>query len=194
MKTKTVLINLVILVCVALLGYSLTLYFNGQKPDIIVQPEAPAEKMADKDTVPDYSFVAMDGEEYSLQQFRGKIVLLNFWASWCAPCIKEFPHLIEIANNHPDDLVFIGLSSDVAEKTMLAFVEKFENKMDAKLDTDNIIIALDRDEATHRLFRTYRLPETLIIDQDGVMREKLIGADWTVEYVEKQIEEINSEQ
>ncbi|MBL4805567.1 MAG: hypothetical protein JKY71_11980, partial [Alphaproteobacteria bacterium] len=82
----------------------------------------------------------------------------------------------------------------VAEKTMLAFVEKFENKMDAKLDTDNIIIALDRDEATHRLFRTYRLPETLIIDQDGVMREKLIGADWTVEYVEKQIEEINSEQ
>lgn len=189
---NTLIINALILASIALVGYSITLYLDKKPPAIIVQPEAPTEKIDSGDAAAEFAFTTADGEEYTLQQFEGKIVLLNFWASWCPPCVKEFPHFIEIAKNHPDDVVFIALSSDVSEKTMLEFVQKLEKKSGEKLDAENVLITHDKNEATHKIFRTYKLPETLIIDQDGTMREKLVGADWTVEYVEKIIAELKA--
>ena len=189
---NNILLNCLILVSLAFTGYAATIFFNKTTPTIIVQPEAPVETIEEPDTVANFTFTDMKGDEYSLQQFKGKIVLLNFWASWCPPCVKEFPHFIEIAKKHPDDVVFIALSSDVSEKTMLEFVQKLEKKSGEKLDAENVLITHDKNEATHKIFRTYKLPETLIIDQDGIMREKLVGADWTVEYVEKIIAELKA--
>ncbi len=186
--------NALILVCIALLGYALTLYFDYQKPHIIIQPEAPAIEMTGSETAPDFSIATPDGQEYSLQQFRGKIVLLNFWASWCPPCVKEFPHFIEIAEKYKDDVVFIALSSDIDEQSMLDFAQKLEQARDISLDQENIVIALDTKSITQQTFSSYLLPETLIIDQNGIMREKLVGADWTIEYLGKRIEKLKSEQ
>ena len=191
---NNILLNCLILVSLAFTGYAATIFFNKKTPTIIVQPEAPVETIEEPDTVADFTFTDMKGDEYSLQQFKGKIVLLNFWASWCPPCVKEFPHFIEVANAHPEDVVFIGLSSEKKKKTMIEFVQKIEKDWGDKLNAPNILIAHDKEEATHRIFRTYKLPETMIIDQNLELREKLIGADWTVEYLNKKIEELKSEQ
>lgn len=187
------LTNILILVAVAVFGYSLTVYFDNKSPQIIKQPEAPSVKMKDSLASPDFTFTTPDGTQHTLHGFKDKIILLNFWASWCPPCVKEFPHFIEIAENYKDDVIFIALSSDTNEEAMMNFVRKLEAEPNISLAQENIIIALDTDNVTQQTFSTFRLPETLIIDRNSNIREKLIGADWTVEYLEEQIEKLISE-
>ena len=181
---KNTALNILIVIALGFLAYQATLYFESRKPLVIVQPEAPSEKPADLEKVPDFSFTAFDQTLHNIKDFEGKVVLINFWASWCAPCVKEFPHLIDTAKNHPEDVVLIGLSSDIDTPTM----EQFFTKMDFDpAQHRNIYMVLDEDSLTQNVFQTFALPETLIIDQDGNMREKLIGADWEQAYLEKQI-------
>jgi len=135
---------------------------------------APARK-----TIPEFTFTDTIGTEHNIQDFRGKIVLLNFWASWCAPCLKEFPAFIEIANTH-DDIIIIALSSDFKDSTMNIFLTKMANTYPKTFPTKNFITALDTNmRITQTLFKIMRLPETIIIDKQGQIREKIIGANWT---------------
>lgn len=178
-------INAAVLILIALAAYIATLHLENHKPDIIVQPEAPVEKVQTGQTAPDFTFSATDGKTYPLSDFKGKIIILNFWASWCPPCIKEFPHFIKAAQTFKDDIIFIGVSSDLNENAM----NKFLTKIEGDLKAPNILIALDADQnITKNLFQTYRLPETILIDQNQVMRTKIIGADWTYDDLSKQIE------
>lgn len=136
---------------------------------------------------PDFVFTAIDNKTGSLKEYEGKIVLLNFWASWCAPCIEEFPRLIEIAQNFKGDVVLLAVSSDIEEKPIREFLKRFSDK----IGKSDIIIVHDRDfSITQDIFQTVRLPETLIIDQNQRIREKIAGAAWTYEDMVKLIEEI----
>ena len=180
---NNILLNCLILVSLAFTGYAATIFFNKTTPTIIVQPEAPVETIEEPDTVADFTFTDMKGDEYSLQQFKGKIVLLNFWASWCPPCIKEFPHLIEIAEQFSDQITLIALSSDHDKDAMMRFV----NKLDLE-GKSNILIALDEEQKiTKELFGTYKLPETILITPEQIMHSKVIGGDWNKHEMENHI-------
>jgi len=125
----------------------------------------------------------------ALAAFKGKVTLVDFWASWCSPCIKEFPNFLKAAQEFNDQIVFIALSSDLDEETMTKFLKKLAQTSESPLQQDNVFIALDTDQnITQDLFQVYRLPETILIDSNQRMRSKLIGANW--EYVDliKQID------
>ena len=121
----------------------------------------------------------MNGTERHINDFREKTVILNFWATWCAPCVIEMPQLFEIAASR-DDIVLIALSSDLNTEALDKFLAKMNQK---HLKSGNIVIALDQKRMiTQGTFGTYRLPESIIISPEGKMLRKVVGAvDWTQE-------------
>ena len=113
-----------------------------------------------------------DGSQnVSLKEYRGKIVVLNFWASWCPPCLEEFPSLIQLQRDMPT-VVVLAVSFDTDANAYRQYL------------TDNhitgITTILDLSQQSNHAFDTSRPPETYIIDRRGVIRRKFIGAqDWT---------------
>jgi cytochrome c biogenesis protein CcmG, thiol:disulfide interchange protein DsbE len=117
----------------------------------------------------------------SLSQFKGKPVVLNFWASWCAPCVEEMPSLVQLQKIMGDKVTILAVSEDADDKAYRQFVQ------DHNVD---LLTVRDPKEAANTLYGTFKFPETYIIDKDGVIRRKFIGAtDWTnpeiVDYLNK---------
>jgi thiol-disulfide isomerase/thioredoxin len=106
----------------------------------------------------------LDGESLDSEPFKDKILILNLWATWCNPCIKEMPDLVEMQNELPDDFVLL-LASDEALNKIQTFTEKraFDLKF---LQVQNSIESLG----------VYALPTTFIIGKDGQLLETLVGA------------------
>lgn len=192
--------NLILLLLTIILGAGITygLDYAGIMHSAALQPlESTTSKAktptraAKNKTVPNFTFKILEGDVLSIKDLRGKIVVLNFWASWCAPCVKEFPHFLKLAKEYPDHVVFLALSSDHKPEDMNRFLSKMAYQHPAEMDLENVKIALDEKGAiTRDIFQTYRLPETIIIGPKGKMRHKLIGADWDYEFLEQIIAKI----
>ena len=106
------------------------------------------------------------GTGYRYEDLRGKTVVINYWAVWCAPCIKEIPELIALGENHPDIEVF-GVNYDMPDPETMA-------KQIADLEITFPVF--DRDP--HTDFGTDKpevLPTTLIVDPEGQLKEVLVG-------------------
>jgi len=96
-----------------------------------------------------------------------RIIVLNFWASWCGPCREETPLLVKIANDFPN-IQFIGLTNDDTESNAVAFAKKF--KIDYQIGNGDEYLA-----KLQPIQPIYGLPTTLIIDRDGRIAAKVIG-------------------
>lgn len=130
---------------------------------------------------PDIALVDIAGSHVRLSDFRGKAVVINFWASWCAPCVVEMPKLLAMAAQHRADMVLILLSSDDDDLAMTKFIARLDPGL-----SDNVVVARDVPDQTGRtltrdVFQTHRLPETILIDAGGTMIRKIRGdtEDWT---------------
>ncbi len=108
----------------------------------------------------------------TLSQFRGQVVVLNFWATWCAPCVEEMPSLVEMQRRMKSKgVTVLAVSVDVDEKRYQQFL---------KDHNVNLLTVRDPRGKSNGLYGTFRFPETYVIDRKGVMRRKFIGAvDWT---------------
>lgn len=169
-------LNIIIAACIGLLTYGLTLYMDGRSPGVTQAP-INATTPQSGDTAPDFTFTDINNKTHSLRDFEGKTVILNFWASWCPPCIKEFPLLLKAAEQNKDSVILIALSSDHDPEAMTRFTDKL-----ALENADNVFIALDEEtKITGGLFQTFRLPETIIIDPEQKLQHKLVGANWGYE-------------
>lgn len=181
---RNFIINLIVIITLIAAGWGLTIFLNDAQPPA---PPAQAEAPATGQRAPDFTFTAIDGKSHRLSGFKDKIIILNFWASWCAPCIKEMPALIGIAKKFPDDVVLVALSSDMDDKAVHNFLRQQKLAAPQKPGA-NILFARDSENITGTLFQTYRLPETFIIDPALGIREKFIGADWPEAAMIKAIE------
>lgn len=116
-------------------------------------------------------FTVSDGENtVHLASYRGHPVLVNFWATWCEPCIVELPSLLELHHEQPG-LVILAVSVDEDPDAYHHF-----------LSTRHIDLITVRDpsESSARLFHTDMWPETYAIDANGIIRRKFVGAtDWS---------------
>lgn len=118
------------------------------------------------------NFTAQDSErKISLSQFRGQIVVLNFWASWCAPCIAETPSLVSMQRQlQTRGVVIVAISADKDEAAYRRFVKDY---------AINFVTVRDPSERIQHLYGTIQLPETYIIDREGVLRRKFVNSvDW----------------
>jgi thiol-disulfide isomerase/thioredoxin len=122
------------------------------------------------DQAPQFSITADNGRAVSVPNFGGKLLVLNFWASWCGPCVEETPSLTEFAQTYaPKGVVVLGISVDQNDKAYRAFLQKY---------SPGFLTA--RDLKIHEDYGTYMYPETYIIDSTGKVLLKIADpADWT---------------
>lgn len=127
---------------------------------------------------PAWTLKDVEGNEVTSAQFKGKVVVLDFWATWCPPCRREIPGYIALQKKYGDQgLAIIGVSLDQAGPSV---VKKFaaENKMNYTLvmGDDKIVAAFGGVEG---------IPTTFLIDRDGRIRDRKVGAEETATYEKK---------
>jgi cytochrome c biogenesis protein CcmG/thiol:disulfide interchange protein DsbE len=123
------------------------------------------------DRAPGFSVVTDAGKKITRSEFGGKLLVLNFWATWCPPCIEEMPSLIALNEKFAGQgLVVVGVSVDRDEQKYRQFLKRAGVKFETARDPEANISAS---------YGTYKYPETYIIDREGKVVEKVIGArDW----------------
>jgi peroxiredoxin len=121
---------------------------------------------------PAFSIRADNGKVITARDFGGKLLILNFWATWCAPCVYEIPSLNELQRRlGPDGLVVLGVSQDQSETDYKAFLDRFHVAF---------LTARQPDESIKIRYGTIQIPESYIIDRNGKVIEKVVSeADWT---------------
>ena len=121
----------------------------------------------------DFELPDLDGKERSLGEFKGKVVFLNFWATWCKPCEDEMPSMQQLhaaLQGKPFEIVAVSIDKDGPE-AVREFVKKYGV---------TFTVLHDRKGRIKELYKTTGVPETFIIDQNGVIAEKVWGPrDWT---------------
>jgi cytochrome c biogenesis protein CcmG/thiol:disulfide interchange protein DsbE len=141
---------------------------RGERPQMIGKP-APEFTVKDSD------------RSVALRDLRGKVVVLNFWATWCPPCVEETPSLVAMQAQMKDRVLVFAVSTDQDEAAYHRFI---------KDHNVNFLTVRDADQKSNALYGTFGYPETYIIDREGILRRKFIGpVDWTkleiIEYLSK---------
>jgi peroxiredoxin len=156
LAVKRIVIWLVVGVCLA----GLYLY-SKRRP-----PKAPPT--ASGNVAPEFTVTDLDGRKLSLSDYKGKVVLLDFWATWCTPCREEIPHFVEMQNKYgPQGFQVIGVSMDDDAKPVREYYEKY------KL---NYPVALGDDKLAERFGGVLGLPVNFVIDREGRIQAKHLGA------------------
>jgi cytochrome c biogenesis protein CcmG, thiol:disulfide interchange protein DsbE len=150
----------VLVVCAVMLPVLILVHCdNGTRPKGI---GAPAPQFSIQD----------DERKVALGDFRGQVVVLNFWASWCPPCIEETPSLVVMQHRlRAKGITVIGVSIDEDEQAYHRFIS--EHGID-------FITVREPSEATEHLYGTVKIPDTYIIDRNGILRRKIVSSvEWT---------------
>ena len=117
----------------------------------------------------DWTFKTLDGKSVAFSDFRGKVVFLNFWATWCAPCVEEMPGIDKLAKKLKNEDVVFLLITDEKEKKVRHFLEK--HPMDLPIYV--------RGKKCPKTFKTKRLPITYILDRQGNIAMRRTGCtEW----------------
>ncbi len=159
-KQVVFLIILALIVVLAAAGY------------IASKKTGPKKIIRNGDRAPEFRLSSLDGRQVGLSEFRGKVVMVHFWATWCPPCVEELPTLA-LLNKAMTGKDFVMLAVSVDEGGAGA-VADFLRK-----NSVNVPVLLDPDHATASLYGTFKFPETYIVDKNGIVQQKIIGAvDW----------------
>jgi peroxiredoxin len=127
----------------------------------------------------DFNLVGLDGQTVSLKGLRGKVVVLNFWATWCPPCIAEMGNLEKSYQTHSNDgVVVVGVNQGEKPEDVKGFTEIYRLSFP---------MALDRQMQVGDLYRIRNLPTTIFIDRQGVITEIHVGGPMSGEFVEGRI-------
>lgn len=135
----------------------------------------------------DWVFKDLKEEVFDLYCFRGqKIIVLNFWATWCAPCVKELSSLSELAEQHEDELFVVAVSTESKEQ-----IENFLSQSFKGLSKELKIASVDEKEKL-RYFPKDSLPSTYIFNRQGFLKIKEVGdKDWSHPQIVKNILKLN---
>jgi len=116
---------------------------------------------------PDFTLSGINGKKITLSSFRGNVVYLTFWATWCETCRQEIMQLNELVQRyHGKRFVVIAVSTDLFKETLQKFL---------KDHSANYIILHDTESSVARKYRAYSLPASFIIDKKGTITERIMG-------------------
>jgi len=146
----------------------------------------PAHAIAPSAAAPDFTLRTMDGPNLRLQEQRGQVVMVNFWATWCAPCRKEMPHLNRLFEKYRSaGFVLLGVNVDDDGRKAVEVAAKLGVKFP---------VLLDAEKKASRLYDLNAMPSTVLIDRDGRVRYVHRGyLDGYEDTYDKQIRELLKE-
>ncbi len=163
---KTHFKALVITVCVFLTLVGVYNFTLGKKNEQSVESKT---STPEKLVFPEAELITLSHGKLNLQQFAGKIIIFNFWASWCAPCIEEVPSLISLVAADPE-IVVIAVSGDQNKDDISAFLKSFP-----KFNKPPIYVVQENAKALMDHFKVDKLPESFIFDTKREMVKKISG-------------------
>ena len=117
---------------------------------------------------PDFTVPLYGGGEFHLSEARGKVVVLNFWATWCSPCCAELPYFEQLWENYPDDVALVAIHSSLVTDDVPSYIEEMGYEMPFALDETGEVIA--------SLGGSTMLPQTVILDREGTIVYNRIGS------------------
>lgn len=168
------------LASVVLIGLLIVVNLGGESPDTMIPEQPQHETLFEAENTlpighevgmlaPDFT-VPMYGSErpFRLDEYRGKTVILNFWATWCTPCVKELPYFDQIQRKYRDAVQVVAIHSNLVTEDVAAYLSKYDYGFSFALDDDNIVIPL--------YGGSMMLPQTVIIDATGVVAYNAVGS------------------
>jgi len=156
MSSKRLIIYGIVALC--LLGLYVAGRRTAQKP----------KPTASGNASPEFTVTDIDGKKRSLSDYRGKVVLLDFWATWCTPCRAEIPHFVEMQQKYgPQGFQVVGISMDDDAKPVKEFYRQFNM---------NYPVAVGDDKLAQSFGGVLGLPVNFIIDREGRIHAKYLGA------------------
>ncbi|MDO3379607.1 TlpA family protein disulfide reductase [Geoalkalibacter halelectricus] len=158
-----------VLVVLALVAGALLVMGGAPKPDA---PPAPSVRVGT--VAPDFTLNTYGGDSVTLSHLRGKVVLINFWATWCPPCRAEKPTLEKLNQRfgHREDFELLAINvEEDPHRALATYLEA---------NPYSFTIPIDPQGRVQELYRVYRFPETFIVDRNGIVVDHVIGGrDWT---------------
>ena len=118
--------------------------------------------------LPDFTILRTDGEEFTLSQTRGKVTVINLWATWCTPCVNELPHFDRLQQEHPDDVAVLAIHSDLITDDPLAYLAGFDYRIAFAVDEEGDVIA--------GLGGSTMLPQTVVLNPRGEVVYNKVGS------------------
>ncbi len=137
------------------------------------RPDSPLAAIEAMETngVPQFEAQSVDGKKISTKDLKGQVVILNFWASWCGPCIEEVPSLIKLVEEFKGQIHLLAISGDSNKEDIEIFLKSFP-----QLRSANIDIIWDKDRSLMEKYGVAQLPESFIAGKDQKLIKKLIGS------------------
>ena len=134
-------------------------------------------EMVGKPAPLDFTLQDMHGQAVDLASFKGKVILINFWATWCAPCKAEIPGLVELQEQYAGDLVVLGLSIDDTADKLRAFADQYQMNYP-------VLVGLGHDDVLDAYGPLWGIPVSVIIDREGIVavRHALMATKEQFEY------------
>ena len=150
--------------------------------------KAPAIVSSDSQGFPRIKTKTLDGLEVDSLSLQGKILIVNFWASWCEPCVAEIPSLISLVNAFDGKVAVVAISNDDGREDIDAFIKSFP-----EFKNKNISLVWDETRDLMRQFGIQRLPQSFIVDKKGKLLKSIEGSiNWHTPESEAFMKEILS--
>jgi len=164
-KENKIIIAVLAMLVIAIVIVAAVLILKKIDGSRYVYPEKKEEK-AEK--APDFTATLLTGEEFTLSENLGKPVLVNFWATWCGPCVGEMPAFEQLKKDYGDKLVIVAVNCGEKTEAVQGFVD--ENGYTFAFAID------EKAKISTNIYPTMSIPYTVLIDADGNIAEEFVGA------------------
>lgn len=140
---------------------------NKVSPNLEQEEQTDYREVLEGDSAPDFTVEIADGSSFTLLEQKGKVVLLNFWATWCGPCVGEMPAFEKLYNEYGQEVAILAINCMEDKDTVNQFISD---------NSYTFPIAYDVDGAVSKKYPSDGIPYTLIIGKDGMVQKIYVGA------------------
>jgi thiol-disulfide isomerase/thioredoxin len=188
-KTMLIIVTVMVLIVATIFADRAT-RVKAKTSTAVMKSDAPDKPKADQ-LEPELTLKDLDDKNVSLAELKGKVVLVNFWATWCEPCRGEIPELIQLQHKYgPRGFVLLGIALDEEGKSVVApFVAKERFDVGGQKLPMDYKILIGNDEAADKFGGLFGYPTSVLISRDGKQVKRVTGAI-SVDDMAKEIESL----